>query len=76
MYPYMPLHTITFFYLLFFRKSGILICISLLAAGLKECVGAGFGFWFWFCVLPAEYPWFGLNFGAVYPPWLPEPAGL
>ena len=28
-------------YLLFFRKSGILICISLLVAGLKGWLGAG-----------------------------------
>ena len=30
-------------YLLFFRKSGILICISLLVAGLKGWLGAGEG---------------------------------
>lgn len=61
-------------YLLFFRKSGILICISLLVAGLKGWLGAGVGFWPAFWLPPAEYPWFGLYLGAVYP-WLP-PAGL
>ena len=61
-------------YLLFFRKSGILICISLLVAGLKGWLGAGEGFWPAFWLPPAEYPWFGLYLGAVYP-W-PPPAGL
>ena len=60
-------------YLLFFRKSGILICIPLLAAGLNGWLdGVGFGLGFW--LLPAEYPWLGLYLGAVYP--CPLPAGL
>ena len=45
-------------YLLFFRKSGILICISLLVAGLKGWLGAGEGFWPAFWLPPGSgYTW-------------------
>lgn len=59
-------------YLLFFKKSGILICISLFAAGRKEgvvlsCAGAAGFSAGWLPAFPALKVGAALNLGMVYP---------